>query len=241
MPFPLDVRLQALVACQRYCCLCHERKHTRLQCHHILPEADGGPDTFENCIPLCPDCHTEVMAFNPRHLSGSTPYHRDELIRRRDDWYAVVARRSHDLATHLHRTPTQYPSNTAMSGRAALDYSSHDGFFRLGSGSCEFLTHWSKADDTSIYCYSDSTNLVLAVAPMGTELSAISDASLLDFTSRVRTPRIGQLVVFENHASRYAAARIAKIEDDTRGASRDWLEFDFWILESGGDDFSQMA
>jgi hypothetical protein len=114
-------------------------------------------------------------------------------------------------------------------------------FFRLGNGSCEFLTHWSKAGDTSIYCYSDSTNLVLAVAPMGTELSAISDASLLDFTSRVRTPRIGQIVVFENHASRYAAARIAKIEDDTRGASRDWLEFDFWILESGGDDFSQNA
>jgi hypothetical protein len=125
-----------------------------------------------------------------------------------------------------------------MAGRAAFDYSSHDGFFRLGVGNCEFLTHWSKAGNTSIHCYSDSTNLVLAVAPMGTELAAISNASLFDFTSRVRTLRIGQTVIFENHASHYAAASIVRIEDDTRGASRDWLEFDFWIIEGGGDDFS---
>jgi hypothetical protein len=241
MPFPLDVRLRALVACQRHCCLCHERKHTRLQCHHIVQEADGGSNAFENCIPLCPDCHAEVKAFNPRHPFGATPYHGDELIRRRDDWYAVVARRSHDLATRLHRVPTRYPANEPMSGRAAFDYSSHDGFFRIGTGNCEFLTHWSKASDISIHCYSDSTNLVLAIAPAGTELGSITDASLLDYTSRVRTPRIGQVVVFENHVSRYAAARIARIEDNTRGASRDWLEFDFWILDDGSDDFSQVA
>lgn len=206
-----------------------------------MPEADGGPDTFENCIPLCPDCHAEVMAFNPRHPVGATPYHKDELIRRRDDWCAVVTRRSHDLAARLYRAPGQYPANPAMSGRAAFDYSSHDGFFRIGAGNCEFLTHWSKASDTSIYCYSDGTNLALAVAPLSTELRAIPDASLFDFTSRVRTLRLRQIAVFENHASRYAAASIAKIEDDTRGALRDWLEFDYWILEDGSDDFSQMA
>jgi hypothetical protein len=111
----------------------------------------------------------------------------------------------------------------------------------MGSGNSEFLTRWSKAGNTSIHCYSDRTNLVLAVAPFGTALSAISDASLLDFTSRVRTPRVGQIVVFENHAARFAAARITKIEDDTRGASRDWIEFDFWILDKEGDDFSKMA
>jgi hypothetical protein len=239
MPFPIDVRLQALVACQRHCCLCHERKHTRLQCHHIVQEADGGPDTFNNCIPLCPDCHAEVMAFNPRHPFGATPYHREELIQRRDDWYAVVARRSHDLATSMHRRHVQNPGNIAMSGRAAFDYSSHDGFYRLGLGNFEFLTRWSKAGSTSIHCYSDRTNIALAIAPLSVQLAAISDASLLDFTSRVRTPKIGQIVVFENHASRYAAARIIRIDDDTRGALRDWLEFDYWIIENGGDDFSQ--
>jgi hypothetical protein len=181
------------------------------------------------------------MAFNPRHPFGATPYHRDELIRRREDWYAVVARRTNDLATHLHRVPAQYPGNPAISGRAAFDYSSHDGFFRFGVGNSEFLTRWSKASNNAIHCYTDRTNLALAVAPTGTELGSISDASLLDFTSRVRTPLLGQIVVFENYASRYAAAKIAKIEADTRGALRDWLEFDFWILEDGSDDFARLA
>jgi hypothetical protein len=53
-----------------------------------------------------------------------------------------------------------------------------------------------------------------------------------------RTPPIGQIVLFEHHASRYAAAKITAIEDDIRGASRDWLEFEFGIIEDGGDDFS---
>lgn len=241
MPFPLSIRLEALIACQRHCCLCHERKHTRLQCHHIVQEADHGPDTFENCIPLCPDCHAEVLAFNRHHPFGATPYHKEELVRRRDDWYAVVARRSRDLAKRLHRDPSRYPASPALFGRAAFDYSNHDGFFRIGTGNCEFLTHWSKASDTAIHCYSDSTNVSLAVAPSATELRSISDTSLLDFSSRVRTPRLGQFVVFENHVGRYCAARIARIQDDTRGAPRDWLEFDFWILEDGSDDFSGLS
>lgn len=241
MPFPLNVRLEALVRCQRHCCLCHQRKHTRLQCHHIVPDADGGPDTLDNCIPLCPDCHAEVMAFNPRHPFGGTPYHKDELVRRRDDWYAVIERRANGLIQNLHRSASRYPANPAPIGRAAFDYSNNDGFFLFGDGTSAFLTRWSKASNTSIHCYRDSTNLELAAASMGIELSAITQASLLDFTSRVRTVRIGQVVVFENHASRYAAAIIMKIQDDTRGDANDWLEFDFHVLEDGSDDFSKTA
>jgi hypothetical protein len=179
------------------------------------------------------------MAFNPRHPFGGTPYHRDELIRRRDDWYAVIERRANGLIQNLHRSASRYPVNPAVFGRAGFDYSNNDGFFRFGEGNRAFLTHWSKASNTSIHCYRDSTNLDLAAAPLGIELAAITQASLLDFTSRVRTVRIGQVVVFENHASRYAAAIIRKIQDDTRGDAIDWLEFDFHVLEDGSDDFSQ--
>ena len=178
MPFPLRVRLDALIACQRYCCLCHLRKHTRIQCHHIVPEADGGLDTSENCIPLCPDCHSEVRAFDLRHPVGSTPYSRKELIQRRDDWYSVISRRSHELVTCLHRRAEQYPNTDALSGTASFDYSNHDGFYRFGRGNYEFLTHWSKGSDSAIHCYSDGTNIALAVAPIGTEISTVADASV---------------------------------------------------------------
>lgn len=238
MPFPLSVRIDALVACQRHCCLCHQRKHTRLQCHHIVPEADDGPDTYPNCIPLCPDCHAEVMAFNPRHSVGATPYHAEELIRRRDDWYAAIAQTAAETSHTLHRSPHSYPHSTALSGRVSFDYSNHDGFYRLGTGNSEFLTHWTKSGDTSIYCYSDRTNISLALAAQGAEVGQITDASLLNFTSRVRTPTLGQVVVFENHAGRFAAATIAAIGDSTRGAPNDLLAFDYRILDDGTDDFT---
>jgi HNH endonuclease len=89
MPFPQSVREDALMACARRCCLCHRLKHTKMECHHIVPEADGGENTFDNCIPLCLDCHGEVCAYNPRHSVG-TQYGVKELKRRRDDWYAKI-------------------------------------------------------------------------------------------------------------------------------------------------------
>lgn len=238
MPFPYKVRIAALVACQRYCCLCHERKHIQLQCHHIIQEADSGPDTFDNCIPLCPDCHAQVLAFNPKHPVGGTPYHPEELKRRRDDWYANIKRRSEDLATRLHRSPLSYPHSKAAHGIASFNYSNYDGFYRLGEGNYEFLTRWSKGSNTSIYCYRDRTNIEVALAPQNSRLQDITDTSSFHFGSRVQTPQIGQFVVLENHCSRYAAVKILKIQDDKRGDPDDLLVFEYWILEDGGDDFS---
>jgi hypothetical protein len=60
-------------------------------------------------------------------------------------------------------------------------------------------------------------------------------------SSRVRSPQIGQIVVLENHVGRYAAMKILKIQDDSRGHPEDLLVFDYWILEDGSDDFSAIA
>lgn len=238
MPFPRAIRIDALVACQRRCCLCQERKHTRMQCHHIVQEADDGPDTFDNCIPLCPDCHAEVMAFNPRHPFGGTPYHPQELKRRRDDWYAAVKRTSADLARGLHRSSLSYPQNSALNGRTSFNYSHYDGFYRLGTGNSEFLSRWTKSSDTNIQCYTDGTNVSVALAPKNVRLQEITPASLLHFGSRVQRPQLGQFAVLENHTGRYAALRVVDIWDDTRGKPEDRLVFDYWILDDGGDDFS---
>ncbi len=178
------------------------------------------------------------MAFNPDHPFGVTPYHPQELRRRRDDWYATVRQRTVGLAATLNRVPADYPHCAALRGQVTFNYSDHDGFFRLGEGNLAFLTHWSKASNTRIHCYSDGTNISLALAPKGAEFRELTDASLLNFSSRVRTPQIGQFVVFENHCGRYAAVRIDRVEDDTRGDSVDRLTLTYWILEDGNDDFS---
>jgi hypothetical protein len=212
-----------------------------MQCHHIIQEAENGPDTFENCIPLCPDCHAEVLAFNPKHPFGGTPYHPEELKRRRDDWYAIVKQGSSVVATNLHRSPLTYPHSKLSHGTASFDYSNHDGFYRLGEGNYEFLTHWQKRSDTTIYCNRDGTNSSFALAPKSCRLQDIADASLLDFSSRIRNPELGRFMAFENHCGRYAAVEIVKIQDDSRGHAADLLVFNYWILEDGNDNFSSIV
>lgn len=63
-----------------------------MQLHHIIPEAQGGPDTTDNCIPLCLECHEEVGAYNSSHPIGRK-FTSQELKGHRDLWFDFV--RSH--------------------------------------------------------------------------------------------------------------------------------------------------
>jgi len=85
-----DIKNQALVACGRRCCICHQFCGINIECHHIVAEAEGGPSTLDNCIPLCFDCHADVGHYNPRHPKG-TKYSTSELKGHRDTWFRVMA------------------------------------------------------------------------------------------------------------------------------------------------------
>ncbi|MCL5114078.1 MAG: HNH endonuclease [Patescibacteria group bacterium] len=63
------------------CCRCQE---IGIEAHHILPQKDKGPDTFENAAPLCPNCHSYF---------GDNPIKRKEITQMRDWWYKVAERR----------------------------------------------------------------------------------------------------------------------------------------------------
>lgn len=88
--WPLEVKSQALVACARRCCICHKFCSTNIECHHIVPESEGGESTLDNCIPLCFDCHADVGHYNVRHPKG-TKYSASELRGHRDTWFRTMA------------------------------------------------------------------------------------------------------------------------------------------------------
>lgn len=90
MGFSAGVRRGALVAAARHCCVCHRYGGVKVEVHHIKQEADGGPNTIENAICLCFDCHTDAGHYNPRHPRG-TKYSPEELRTARDAWHARVA------------------------------------------------------------------------------------------------------------------------------------------------------
>lgn len=89
MSFPNSVADSVFVKCKRSCCICHKFCGTKMELHHIKQASLGGPDTEENCIPLCFDCHADVKAYNPKHPKGHS-YSEQELIKHRENWYNKV-------------------------------------------------------------------------------------------------------------------------------------------------------
>ena len=131
------------------------------------------------------------------------------------------------------------PKMTSPTGEVMFDYSSHNGRYIIGSGVQEFETNWSKASNTSIYIYNDPPSIYgVALAQGHTSIADVVNAESLDYTSRTRTPGIGQIVVLQNNKGFYAALRILEIKDDTRGDDRDELRFRYAIQSDGSDNFA---
>lgn len=59
------------------CCLCHQ---LGVDIHHIVPQAECGPDTEDNAAPLCPSCHDTY---------GANPVKRKFIREARDLWYEL--------------------------------------------------------------------------------------------------------------------------------------------------------
>ena len=67
--------------------------------------------------------------------------------------------------------------------------------------------------------------------------SATEAEASLDYTSRARSPCVGQIVVLRNVNGFYAATRVLTIKDDTRGDDHDELRFEYAIQDDGSDNF----
>ncbi len=89
MGFPKGVKTRILVAAARHCCVCHRYKGVGVEAHHIIQEADGGPNTYENAIALCFDCHAAAGHYNSRHPRG-TKFSPEELRLARKTWLEMV-------------------------------------------------------------------------------------------------------------------------------------------------------
>jgi hypothetical protein len=77
-----------LVACNRCCCVCHRFCGVKIEIDHIIPQAEGGPDTYENAIPVCFECHAEIHSYNLNHPRGRK-FQPEELRAHRNQWLAI--------------------------------------------------------------------------------------------------------------------------------------------------------
>ena len=81
MPFSEAIKTSVRRKAHLTCCLC---KSMGVEVHHIIPQAEGGPDTEDNAAPLCPSCHD---------IWGGNPQKRKTIREHRDFWYEVCDKR----------------------------------------------------------------------------------------------------------------------------------------------------
>ena len=132
------------------------------------------------------------------------------------------------------------PRMTSLFGEVVFNYSNHNGRYIIGRDPLEFETKWTKASKVSIHVYNDPSSINgIALAPSEwTDISQVVNAGSLDYTSRARTPNLGQIVLFRNIHGFYAAARLLEIKYDSRGDDRDEIRFEYVIQADGSDNFT---
>ena len=135
------------------------------------------------------------------------------------------------------------PRMTSFVGEAVFNYSNHNGRYVIGRETLEFETKWSKASNVSIHVLNDPPSINgVALGPLEwTDISQVVNAATLDYTSRSRTPRVGQIVLFRNKHGFYAAVRLLEIKDDTRGDDHDELRIQYAIQADGSDNFAEFT
>ncbi len=82
MAFSESIKLSVKQKANFTCCWCNNRQN-KIEVHHIVPQAEGGPDDEDNAAPLCGSCHD---------LYGGNPNLKKEIRLRRDHWYETCSK-----------------------------------------------------------------------------------------------------------------------------------------------------
>ena len=91
MPFSESLKAEIRRRADMRCCICHA---IGIDVHHVIPQADGGPDDEDNAAPLCPTCHGTY---------GSNPSKRKFIREARDNWYKVCEQQLNTPQLDLNR------------------------------------------------------------------------------------------------------------------------------------------
>lgn len=126
--------------------------------------------------------------------------------------------------------PPHFPASI---GEAVIYYADHDGRALIGEGDTSFETRWSQSSAESVYVYNDPSSIRgVAIAPNIRSVEDVTEtiASGLNYTSRTRSPREGQVVVFENTAGRFLAVEVVDVRSEGHGDKEDRLFLRYAIL-----------
>jgi hypothetical protein len=130
--------------------------------------------------------------------------------------------------------------SAALSGTVTFDYSNNDGRFVIGTGDLAFETAWSSASNNAIHAYRKSASIhSVALALGASKIEDIEDANIYDTSSWTRTPRLGEIVVWQNSAGYFAVTQIVAVAARSHGEPRDELTFTYVIQPNRSASFKK--
>ena len=100
--------------------------------------------------------------------------------------------------------------NPVFEGKVSFDYKKNSGSYIIGEGDYVFQTHWSECGNNSIHCYKDHVYR-LGYNPHYKEFPTSNEFINFDFSSRVRSVNVGEIVILENSHHKFVALKILKV------------------------------
>lgn len=132
------------------------------------------------------------------------------------------------------------PKDERPLGEATFNYTSHDGRFIIGADTWKFETRWSSAGPGVAHLYNDPIGIEgIAIGEGVARISQVTPdvVAAADFTSRVRTPRVGQVALLRNTAGFYAAVEPLEVKYSSSPSSN-VMRLRFAIQTDRSTDFS---
>lgn len=127
----------------------------------------------------------------------------------------------------------------AMAGTVTFDYSNNNGRFTFGAGDMAFETAWSGAGTSSIHAYTDPRSIrSVAIASGISSISEITDATQYDPSSRVRSPYVGEILVWRNTAGYFLATKVIAIGVRGPNGGADKLTIEYKIAPNKSSSFA---
>lgn len=115
-----------------------------------------------------------------------------------------------------------------MDGAVTFRFDNNNGIYTIGTGEYEFNTRWSRAGNDSIYAYG------LIGYKMGeTDFPPVDTLYSYDYSSRTRTIKTGQIVIFENMFRHFAAIKLGPVKSSHHGNLYDEMKFEYHIYRVG--------
>lgn len=117
-------------------------------------------------------------------------------------------------------------------GTIEFDYDNNNGVFKIGEGDAIFDISFSSAGNDVIHVLNDPPSIEgIALANGINEIHDIGDASLLDYTSRHRTVRVGEILALVNKNGFFAAIKIEKVKYRSKSSDNSNVCFTYKIKQ----------